>query len=144
MAPRSVDRIVIAHEQAEGQGARVRRSIGNGIQLDPFLLLDLFSIAKPAGFPDHPHRGQQTVTYMLEGEVRHEDNRGHAGTIKAGDLQVRKGCGGTGYARERFSFFVRGLFQRANFGCVCGFMCAGAVVDDGGEGAGSQRDARPG
>lgn len=88
MAPRTVDRIVIAHEQAEGRGARVRRSIGNGISLDPFLMLDLFSITPPAGFPDHPHRGQTTVTYMLEGQVRHEDNKGHAGTINAGDLQV--------------------------------------------------------
>lgn len=55
--------------------------------LDPFLLLDEFRVAAPAGFPDHPHRGFETVTYMLEGAFTHEDFDGHKGTIKAGDLQ---------------------------------------------------------
>ncbi|KAK6975377.1 pirin [Biomphalaria glabrata] len=54
---------------------------------DPFLLLDEFCGQYPAGFPDHPHRGFETVTYMLEGETNHEDFLGNKGTIKAGDLQ---------------------------------------------------------
>ncbi|XP_077215275.1 pirin-like protein [Tasmannia lanceolata] len=87
--PRSVVRKFQARPQHEGDGAVVRRSIGR-FELkyyDPFLLLDEFSISAPAGFPDHPHRGFETVTYMLEGAVIHEDFEGHRGTIKAGDLQ---------------------------------------------------------
>lgn len=77
-------------QQSEGQGAKVVRTIGNpSIQdvLDPFLLLDEFNVVKPAGFPDHPHRGFQTVTYMLEGEFTHRDNAGHHGTIGVGSIQ---------------------------------------------------------
>lgn len=87
MAPRAVEKIVIAREQNEGVGARVRRSIGNGVSVDPFLMLDEFNVKAPAGFPDHPHRGMMTVTYMLEGSFQHKDNKGHAGTIGPGDLQ---------------------------------------------------------
>ncbi|PKA50480.1 Pirin-like protein [Apostasia shenzhenica] len=87
--PRSVVKKFQAKPQNEGDGAVVRRSIGRYElnYFDPFLLLDEFSVAAPAGFPDHPHRGFETVTYMLEGAVRHEDFEGHKGTIKAGDLQ---------------------------------------------------------
>ena len=67
--------------QSEGRGARVRRSIGRPElrNLDPFLLLDEFegSAAEGAGFPDHPHRGFETVSYLLEGEFTHEDFAGH-------------------------------------------------------------------
>eukprot|EP01018_Ginkgo_biloba_P006270 Gb_37035 [translate_table: standard] len=96
--PRLVVKKILAKEQAEGDGAVVRRSIGRPElkQLDPFLLLDEFSVSPPAGFPDHPHRvhrdrvfcsGFETVTYMLEGAFTHQDFAGHKGTIKAGDLQ---------------------------------------------------------
>jgi hypothetical protein len=70
-------------------GARVRRSIGSAKlrNFDPFLLLDEFTVAPPAGFPDHPHRGFETVTYMLKGKVSHEDFAGHKGSIGPGDLQ---------------------------------------------------------
>jgi len=73
----------------EGDGATVRRSIGSGgiNRLDPFLMLDYFDLVPGSGFPDHPHRGQATVTYMLEGSVQHEDSVGHKGTIGPGDLQ---------------------------------------------------------
>ena len=76
-------------EQGEGDGAKVRRIIGSRHlnNLDPFLMLDLFNVKLPAGFPDHPHRGFETVTYMLEGEVAHEDFKGHKGTIGPGDIQ---------------------------------------------------------
>ena len=50
-------------------------------------MLDLFRVKLPAGFPDHPHRGFETVTYMIEGEVHHEDFKGHRGVISPGDIQ---------------------------------------------------------
>ncbi|KAH7860389.1 hypothetical protein Vadar_012888 [Vaccinium darrowii] len=86
---RQVVRKFLARPQHEGAGAIVRRSIGR-FELkyfDPFLLLDEFSISAPSGFPDHPHRGFETVTYMLQGAVTHEDFEGHKGTIGVGDLQ---------------------------------------------------------
>jgi redox-sensitive bicupin YhaK (pirin superfamily) len=87
--PRGISRVIRAIEQAEGAGARVRRSIGTSPlpRLNPFLMLDHFSIRPGAGFPDHPHRGQETITYVLEGAVDHEDFAGNRGTIEAGDLQ---------------------------------------------------------
>lgn len=73
-AGRTISRVVMAREQSEGDGARVRRSIGSRAlpDLDPFLLLDEFRVTPPAGFPTHPHRGMQTVTYMLTGAFQHE------------------------------------------------------------------------
>ncbi|ODQ52327.1 pirin protein [Saitoella complicata NRRL Y-17804] len=88
-AARTVSKLVRAIEQSEGAGATVRRSIGTP-QLrnySPFLMLDHFSVKVGAGFPDHPHRGQETVTYMLDGAMQHEDFAGHAGKIETGDLQ---------------------------------------------------------
>ncbi|KAL3632699.1 hypothetical protein CASFOL_025683 [Castilleja foliolosa] len=87
--PRPVVRKFLARPQREGVGAIVRRSIGRFElkHFDPFLILDEFSVTAPAGFPDHPHRGFETVTYMLQGSVTHEDFEGHKGTIEAGDLQ---------------------------------------------------------
>ncbi|KAI9199268.1 RmlC-like cupin domain-containing protein [Polychytrium aggregatum] len=86
---KKITKVVVSTEQPEGDGARVRRSIGTHQlrNLDPFLMLDEFSVRKPAGFPDHPHRGFETVTYMLEGTVAHEDFAGHRGRIGPGDLQ---------------------------------------------------------
>ena len=86
---RTVARVVKAVEQAEGAGARVRRSIGTPSlrNFSPFLMLDHFRVPKGAGFPDHPHRGQSTITLMLSGAFQHEDFAGHAGTIGPGDLQ---------------------------------------------------------
>ncbi|KAF9940195.1 hypothetical protein BGZ65_007785 [Modicella reniformis] len=86
---RSIVKSVLSREQAEGVGARVRRSIGRPElrNHDPFLMLDEFNVDKNGGFPDHPHRGFETVTYMLEGQFQHEDFAGHKGTIGPGDLQ---------------------------------------------------------
>uniref|UniRef100_A0A8D0MKF7 Pirin n=1 Tax=Sus scrofa TaxID=9823 RepID=A0A8D0MKF7_PIG len=81
---------VLSREQAEGVGARVRRSIGRPElkNLDPFLLFDEFKGGRPGGFPDHPHRGFETVSYLLEGgSMAHEDFCGHAGQLNPGDLQ---------------------------------------------------------
>ncbi|XP_054830262.1 pirin [Eublepharis macularius] len=89
-AARKVIKTVLSKEQSEGVGARVRRSIGRPElkNLDPFLLLDEFKGSKPAGFPDHPHRGFETVSYLLEGgSMAHEDFCGHTGRLNPGDLQ---------------------------------------------------------
>ncbi|RLN06903.1 hypothetical protein BBJ28_00001986 [Nothophytophthora sp. Chile5] len=82
----------IAREQSEGVGASVRRSLGSQQlrNLDPFLMLDEFNVGLPGGFPDHPHRGFETVTYMLptsKGHMRHEDFLGNKGELRPGDLQ---------------------------------------------------------
>ncbi len=83
---KTVDQAFEAKEQGEGVGAKVKRFIGvrNLPNLDPFLMLDLFKVKLPAGFPDHPHRGMETVTYMLRGEIMHEDFKGNAGTLGPG------------------------------------------------------------
>jgi redox-sensitive bicupin YhaK (pirin superfamily) len=75
--------------QNEGVGARVIRILGNSKlpDLSPFLMMDFFKVKLPAGFPDHPHRGFETVTYMLKGSFYHEDFKGHKGKIGPGDLQ---------------------------------------------------------
>ncbi|KAK3314653.1 RmlC-like cupin domain-containing protein [Apodospora peruviana] len=86
---RAIKKVFLAIEQAEGAGARVRRSVGTPQlrNFSPFLMLDHFSIKPGAGFPDHPHRGQETITYLLSGGVDHEDFAGNKGTIGPGDLQ---------------------------------------------------------
>jgi len=86
---RAIRKVFLAIEQAEGAGARVRRSVGTPQlrNFSPFLMLDHFSIKPGAGFPDHPHRGQETITYLLQGAVDHEDFAGNRGTIESGDLQ---------------------------------------------------------
>ena len=78
---------------SDGAGVRLTRYIGSPQldHLDPFLLLDFFQSNNPddyiAGFPSHPHRGFETVTYLLAGRVRHKDNAGHAGVIESGGIQ---------------------------------------------------------
>ncbi|GAA6016894.1 hypothetical protein JCM8202_004472 [Rhodotorula sphaerocarpa] len=86
---RSVVKAILAVETPEGAGAMVRRSIGTSQlrNFTPFLMLDNFIVKEGAGFPDHPHRGMTTLTYMLEGEFEHEDVKGHKGRIGPGDLQ---------------------------------------------------------
>ncbi len=88
-----VDRIVRGQPASDGAGVRLTRVIG-GPQLpdlDPFLLLDEFGTDRPedylAGFPDHPHRGFETVTYMLDGRMRHKDNHGNEGVLVPGSVQ---------------------------------------------------------
>ena len=87
--PRAIRTAFLAVEQSEGVGARVRRSVGTQKlrNFSPFLMLDHFSVAPGAGFPDHPHRGQETITYLLKGAFDHEDFAGNKGTIETGDLQ---------------------------------------------------------
>ncbi|KAG9073047.1 hypothetical protein KI688_000829 [Linnemannia hyalina] len=86
---RHVLKSIYAAEREEGMGATVRRSLGTIQQHhdDPFLLLDEFWVGSQGGFPDHPHRGFETVTYLFRGQMQHEDFAGHKGTIGPGDLQ---------------------------------------------------------
>jgi len=97
---RRVARLIDPQHVVEGAGVRLRRSIGGYAldYLDPFLLLDHFESDDPndylAGFPLHPHRGIETVTYMLAGEVDHKDTIGNAGTIGPGDVQWMTAGGG--------------------------------------------------
>lgn len=90
---RKIVQVVEPQSVTEGAGVRLKRSIaGRALDyLDPFLLFDHFGSDNPddylAGFPMHPHRGIETVTYMLAGEVRHRDSLGNVGTIGAGDVQ---------------------------------------------------------
>jgi redox-sensitive bicupin YhaK (pirin superfamily) len=91
--PRALAQIIPAVATRDGAGVAIRRSLGQqpGLRLDPFLLLDEFSSDNPddylAGFPPHPHRGFETVTYMLDGRMRHEDHLGHTGELGPGGVQ---------------------------------------------------------
>ncbi|HWZ61754.1 MAG TPA: pirin family protein [Steroidobacteraceae bacterium] len=93
LAARSVQRVVRGMPTSDGAGVRLRRVIGQPQlpDLDPFLMLDEFGTDKPedyiAGFPDHPHRGFETVTYMLDGRMRHRDNHGNEGVLVPGSVQ---------------------------------------------------------
>jgi redox-sensitive bicupin YhaK (pirin superfamily) len=90
---RSVVRVVRGSATSDGAGVRLMRLIGTeGLsELDPFLLLDQFGSDSAAdyiaGFPEHPHRGFETVTYMLEGRMRHRDNQGNEGLLVSGSVQ---------------------------------------------------------
>ena len=90
---RTLSRLIPAMNTSDGAGVRLRRSLGSaeGTRLDPFLMLDEFSSDNPgdyiAGFPAHPHRGFETVTYILDGHMRHEDHLGNQGDLKSGGVQ---------------------------------------------------------
>jgi len=90
---REVSKVIAGVAVTDGAGVELTRVIGSPQlnMLDPFLLLDRFSSDKPddyiAGFPPHPHRGFETVTYLLQGRMRHKDNAGHEGVIEAGGVQ---------------------------------------------------------
>lgn len=90
---REVSRIIEGVPTTDGAGVELTRVIGSPElnRLDPFLLLDRFRSDQPqdyiAGFPPHPHRGFETVTYLLAGRMRHQDNAGHEGVIESGGVQ---------------------------------------------------------
>ena len=90
---RQLSRVISGQATSDGAGVRLRRYIGSNEldQIDPFLLLDFFKSDNPddyiAGFPSHPHRGFETVTYLLAGKVRHKDSAGHGGIIESGGIQ---------------------------------------------------------
>jgi redox-sensitive bicupin YhaK (pirin superfamily) len=90
---RPVTRIIDGMPASDGAGVLLTRMVGTPAlpDVDPFLMLDAFHSDDPrayiAGFPDHPHRGFETITYMLAGRMRHHDNRGHSGLLEAGGVQ---------------------------------------------------------
>ncbi len=98
--PRKVIEIIRPQTVMEGAGVRLKRSIATAAldHLDPFLLFDHFGSDNPEdyvrGFPMHPHRGIETVTYMINGNVNHQDSIGNAGTIGSGDVQWMTAGGG--------------------------------------------------
>jgi len=98
--PRPVEWISSSQPTIEGAGVRLKRAFANyeARRLDPFLLLDDFHSSDPrdyiAGFPWHPHRGIETVTYMISGSVDHGDSMGNRGTIASGDVQWMTAGGG--------------------------------------------------
>ena len=91
--PRQVGKLIQSQVTSDGAGVKLRRSIGTQefSELDPFLLLDAFGTDNPddyiAGFPEHPHRGFETVTYMIAGQMRHKDNTGAEGVLGPGGVQ---------------------------------------------------------
>jgi len=100
MTIRKVKQTIPATEVTEGAGVTVHRTIGTPAlrNLDPFLMLDHFSSDNPddyiAGFPDHPHRGFNTFTYMLDGHMLHQDSMGNKGNLLAGGAQWMKAASG--------------------------------------------------
>jgi redox-sensitive bicupin YhaK (pirin superfamily) len=90
---RAIERQVAGQDTSDGAGVRLTRVLTQELQgrLDPFLMLDAFRSDNPGdyigGFPDHPHRGFETVTYMLAGRMRHRDSAGNEGLLGAGDVQ---------------------------------------------------------
>ena len=93
MSNRTVRTVIPGMATSDGAGVRLRRTLGQSqsVRLDPFLMLDEFSSDNAddyiAGFPSHPHRGFETVTYMLDGHMLHEDHMGNQGDLRAGDVQ---------------------------------------------------------
>ena len=93
MSIRPVKRVIQAQPHIEGAGVKLRRAFGFGdtTEFDPFLLLDDFRNENPddylAGFPWHPHRGIETITYVLAGNVDHRDSLGNRGSPAAGDVE---------------------------------------------------------
>ena len=90
---RTIERSVRGMKTSDGAGVKLTRFIGTPVlqRVDPFLMLDRFWSDDPndyvAGFPDHPHRGFETITYMVEGRFRHRDNKGHEGLLETGGAQ---------------------------------------------------------
>jgi len=91
--PRQVERLVAGTATSDGAGVKLTRVLTQPLQqrLDPFLMLDAFATDNPddyiGGFPDHPHRGFETVTYMIAGRMRHRDSAGHEGLLQNGGVQ---------------------------------------------------------
>ncbi|OQW73757.1 MAG: hypothetical protein BVN35_11720 [Proteobacteria bacterium ST_bin11] len=90
---RGIEQLVVGHATSDGAGVKLTRVLGQALQqrLDPFLMLDAFGSDEPndyiAGFPSHPHRGFETLTYLLSGRMRHSDNAGHQGLLETGGIQ---------------------------------------------------------
>lgn len=119
-SPRTISNVIDPQLVVEGAGVLLRRSIAprQSNEYDPFLLFDHFAFNNPIegpirGFPTHPHRGIETVTYMLEGTIRHRDSLGNMGTIAEGDVQWM--TSGRGILHEEMP-------QRSTSGNIYGFQ----------------------
>ena len=112
---KSIEKVVTGMPTSDGAGVKLTRIIGQPDlpRLDPFLMLDFFGSDNPgeyiAGFPPHPHRGFQTVTYMLAGKMRHKDSVGNEGVIDAGGIQWMNA--GRGIIHEEMPEQEEGLLQ---------------------------------
>jgi redox-sensitive bicupin YhaK (pirin superfamily) len=94
MRVKTVEEVVIARPSSDGDGVKLLRVFGGSgdpARFDPFLMMDEFGSFDPndyiGGFPPHPHRGFETITYMLEGRMEHQDHMGNVGDLKSGDVQ---------------------------------------------------------
>ncbi|TAM91093.1 MAG: pirin family protein [Candidimonas sp.] len=115
MSNRSIVRILPAVDTEDGAGVRLRRALGyrQDVRMDPFLMLDAFSSDDPndyiAGFPPHPHRGFETVTYIIDGHMRHRDHLGNEGDLRAGGVQWM--TAGRGIVHEEMPQQENGLLR---------------------------------
>lgn len=97
---RYIEEVLTAQSTSDGDGVRLKRVFGGGdlSRFDPFLMLDEFGSDQPGdyigGFPSHPHRGFETVSYMLEGKMEHKDHLGNVGQLGPGDVQWMKAGSG--------------------------------------------------
>lgn len=100
MSTRELQSVIASEPTSDGAGVKLRRSLGlrQNLRHDPFLMLDEFFSDNPedylAGFPAHPHRGFETITYMLEGHLQHKDNQGNTGDLGPGDVQWMRAASG--------------------------------------------------
>jgi hypothetical protein len=113
--PRAVERLVGGQFVMDGAGVRINRVLTQSLQrrLDPFLMLDAFGSDKPgdyiAGFPEHPHRGFETISYMIAGSMRHRDSAGNEGLITDGGVQWM--TAGRGVAHSEMPEQTAGLME---------------------------------
>ena len=90
---RQIEKLLTGQATSDGAGVKLTRLLAGSLQtrLDPFLMLDAFNSDSPqdyiAGFPNHPHRGFETMTYLVAGRMRHSDNAGHQGLLETGGIQ---------------------------------------------------------
>jgi len=107
--------LITARETSDGAGVKIFRSIGQrqSLRVNPLLMLDEFCSENPndyiAGFPAHPHRGFQTLTYMIKGHLKHEDSMGNRGELKSGEVQWM--TAGRGIIHSEMPLQKRGLMQ---------------------------------
>jgi quercetin 2,3-dioxygenase len=123
MSTRTLQQVIESVVTSDGAGVRLQRSLGRSqaLQLDPFLMLDEFSSENPgdyvAGFPAHPHRGFETVTYLLDGHMLHEDHLGHRGDLKSGGVQWM--TAGRGIIHSEMPQQERGACAASSSGSIC-------------------------
>jgi quercetin 2,3-dioxygenase len=112
---RSFEQVITGKQTIDGAGVHLYRVFGHDLmeRLDPFLLLDDIHSSNPedymAGFPEHPHRGMETVTYVIAGSINHRDSLGNKGTIRSGDVQWM--TAGSGIIHQEMPQRYEGMFQ---------------------------------